>query len=70
MNEGGGEADQAAVAVDFCRLHGCDLVLAEALADQIEPGGERGIAKGPAPLARVRGDDGCGQGFSGFAISA
>ena len=45
-----------AVAVDGGRLHGCDLMLAEAFADQVEPGGERGVAKGPAALARERGD--------------
>jgi hypothetical protein len=63
VDKRGGEADQTAVSIDSRRLHGCDLMLTEALADQIEPGGERRIAKGPVSLARELGDDGCGQGF-------
>jgi hypothetical protein len=39
MNEGGGEPDQAAVVVDGGGLNGRDLMLAQALADEIEPGG-------------------------------
>ena len=69
MDKRGGESDQATVAVDGGRLHGCDLMLTEALADQVEPGGERCVAKGPAPLAGEWGDDGCVRDFSG-AISA
>ena len=52
VDERGGEPDQATVAVDRCRLHCCDFVLAEAFADKIEAGGERRIAKGPTGFAR------------------
>ena len=63
VNKRRGEPDQAAVAVNSGGLNRCDLVLAEALADQVEPGGERGIAKGPAAFARKRRDDGCSEGL-------
>src|SRR6516165_4683954 len=63
MHERGGQPDQAALTVDGGGLYGGDLVLAEALADQIEPRRQRRIAKAPHRLAREGGDDGCGCGF-------
>jgi hypothetical protein len=63
VDEGGSKPDQPAIPIDGGRLHGCDLVLAEAFADQIEAGGEWGVAEAPAAHAGERGDDGGGQGF-------
>jgi hypothetical protein len=36
MNEGGGQLDQTAVVVDLGSLNGCDLVLAQALANEVK----------------------------------
>ena len=63
MDKGGGKSDQTAVAVDGGCLDRCDLMLAEAFADQVEPGGERCVAKGPSPFAREGRDDGGGEGL-------
>jgi hypothetical protein len=46
VHERRGKPDQAAVAVDGGRPHGCDLMLTEAFADQVEAGGERRQGKG------------------------
>ena len=47
--------------VDRRSLHGRDLMLAQRLADDIEPDRERGIAERPVGLPRKRRPDGRGQ---------
>ena len=37
-------------AVDRCRLHGCDLVLAQRLTHDVEAACERGVTEGLVPL--------------------
>ena len=44
-------------------LHGGDFVLAERLADDVEPAGERGITERPIGLSREPGPDGGGERF-------
>ncbi len=44
MGQKGGQSDLAAFLVDRGGLHGGDLVLAQALADNVEPTGQRRIA--------------------------
>src|SRR6516164_6685950 len=39
VDEGGGEPDQPAVAIDCGCLNGCDLVLTQALPDKVQTGG-------------------------------
>src|SRR5689334_22652976 len=63
MDKGRGKPDQAAVPIDGCRLHCCDLMLTEAFPDKIEAGGEWGVAEGPAAHPGERRDDGGGQGL-------
>ncbi len=63
MGQKRGELDLAAGLVDRGGLDGGDLVLAEALAHDVEPAGERGIAKRPLALARERRADDGAQGF-------
>ena len=58
MRQQRGQPDLADVLVDGRGLDGGDLVLAEALADDIEPAGQRCIAEGPVALARERRADG------------
>ena len=60
-----GQPDLAGVLVDGGGLDGGDLVLAEALADDIKAAGQGGIAEGPVALARERRADGGDQGFLG-----
>jgi hypothetical protein len=47
----GGQSDLAAFLVDRGGLHGGDLVLAQALADNVEPTGQRRRAEGSVTLA-------------------
>ena len=52
------ELDLALGLVDRGGLDGGDLVLAEALAYDIEPAGQRGVAEGPVALPGERRADG------------
>ena len=70
VDEHGGETDQAAVRIDCGRLDRCDLMLAEHLADEVEPARERRIAKGPTPLAGKGERMVAVRDFSGFVSSA
>jgi hypothetical protein len=54
MGQKSGQPDQAGLLVDRGGLDGCDFVLAERLADNIKPTGERGIAEGPVSAVRKR----------------
>ena len=58
-----GQLDLALGLVDRGGLDGGDLVLAEALAHDVEPAGERSIAKRPLPLPRERRADHGAEGF-------
>lgn len=51
-DKGGGQPDQVGIATHGGGLHGCDLVQAETLAEQIKAARERGIAKCPALFPR------------------
>src|SRR5262245_60803782 len=52
MREHCGQIDEARCLVDGRGLHGCDLMLTEGFADDIETARERRIAKGAFLLAR------------------
>jgi len=68
MGQKRGQPDLPRICVDGGGLHCRDLVLAQGLANDIEPTGKRGIAKGPSPLLpRERRTDGRGQRFFGVA---
>src|ERR1035438_2932338 len=63
MGEDGGEPNKPGFPVDRGRLHRRNLVLAQALANNIEAARERGIAEGPILLTRERRADGGSQRF-------
>ena len=70
VHQGRREPDQAAVAIDRCRLDGCDLLLTQALPHDVQTGGQRRIAKGRLP-SHGKGETMVAvKDFSGFAISA
>jgi hypothetical protein len=60
------QPDLARVLIDGRGLDRGDLVLAEALADDIKPAGQRGIAKGPLALVGNQRADDSGEGFFGI----
>src|SRR5260370_8277157 len=51
VGEHGGQPNEACLLVDRGGLHGRDLVLAQSLADEVEPTGERGIAERAVTLS-------------------
>jgi len=59
VGERRGQIDHAGRPIDRGGLHGCDFVLAERLADDIQAAGQRGVAERPLPLARPPGTNGC-----------
>jgi len=58
MGQQRGQPDPARALVDGGGLDGGDLMLAKALADDIQPAGQRSVAEGPIPLAGKRRADG------------
>src|SRR5215210_9387713 len=66
MGEHGREADQPSIVVDGGGLNRRDLVPAEALAHNVEPAREWGIAKGPLALSRLRSGNGRGERLLGI----
>src|ERR1700730_2638194 len=58
MRKNGGEAKQTGLLVNFCRLDRRDLMPAKALAHDVQPARQRGIAEGAVRLPRERGPDG------------
>src|SRR5262245_18030227 len=63
MREHCGQIDEARCLVDGRGLHGCDLMLTEGFADDIETARERRIAKGAFLLARSPTSYGGGERF-------
>src|SRR5215217_3642193 len=60
MGENRRKSDKAGLVVDPGRLHDRDLMRTKALAHDLEPAGERGIAEGAVTLAwKWRADGGC-----------
>src|SRR5262245_22108622 len=58
MRKNSGEAKQTGLLVDLCRLDRRDLMPAKALAHDVQPARQRGIAEGAVRLARKGGPDG------------
>jgi hypothetical protein len=65
MRKQGGQPDLAGALVDGRGLDGGDLMLAQALADNIKAAGEGSIAEGLVGLPRERRSDSSDQGFLG-----
>jgi hypothetical protein len=65
-----GQTNQPGLPVDCGGLHVCNLVLAQDLADDIEPARERGVAKGPVGVSREGDRIVATSNFSGLASSA
>ena len=66
MGQGRGQSDQACGLINRGGLDGRDLIPAQALSDQIEPIGERGIAEAAVAFAREWRADGGGQRLLGI----
>ena len=58
VREHGRQPNQSSLVVDRGGLHGRNLVFAQCLAHDLEPGGERGITERPIGLPRERRADG------------
>src|SRR5262245_5977482 len=58
MCKNGGEAKQTSLLVNLCRLDRRDLVPAKALADNVQPARQRGIAESAVRLPGKRRPDG------------
>jgi hypothetical protein len=58
MRKSRGEAKETGFLINLCRLDCCDLMPAKALADNVQPARQRGIAEGVVALAREGGADG------------
>src|SRR6478735_9918307 len=58
MRKNGGEAKQTGLLVNLRCLDRRDLMPAKALADNVQPARQRGIAEGAVRLARKGGSDG------------
>ena len=66
MCEHRGQPNEPGLIVDRGGLHGRDLVLAQCLANDVEPTGERGITERPIGLPREWRSDGRRERFLGI----
>src|SRR5436309_10795649 len=63
MRKNGGEAKQTGLLVNLCRLDSRDVMPAKALADNVQPARQRGIAEGAIRLPGEGGPDGGNERF-------
>ena len=64
MRKNGREAKEAGLFIDFRRLDGRDLMPAKALADNVQPARQRGIAEGAVGFTGEGGPDGAQRAIS------